>query len=83
MVTKERLHALIEALPEDRLGRVERLLVAVLDDDPLGLSLVLAPLDDEPESEAEQTAVAEALAEVERGEGKPIPAEDVYREFGA
>ena len=83
MVTKERLHALIEALPEDRLGRVEQLLVAVLDDDPLGLSLVLAPLDDEPESEAERTAVAEALAEVERGEGKPIPAEEIYREFGA
>ena len=44
---------------------------------------MLAPLDDEPESEAERTAVAEALAEVERGAGKPIRAAEIYHEFGA
>jgi hypothetical protein len=80
--TKTRLHELIDAMPEDRLGRVEQLLVAVLDDDPLGLSLALAPLDDEPEGEAERAAVAEALDEVERGKGKRISAEEIYREFG-
>jgi hypothetical protein len=73
------LHELIDAIPEERLGRVEQLLVAVLDDDPLGLSLALAPLDDEPEGEAERAAVAEALDEVERGKGKRIPAEEIYR----
>jgi uncharacterized protein (DUF433 family) len=39
-----------------------------------------APLDDEPESEAERAAVAEARAELARGEGRP--AEEVFRRLG-
>ena len=39
-----------------------------------------APLDDEPETEEERVAVAEARAELARGEG--IPAAEIYREFG-
>ena len=39
-----------------------------------------APLDDEPETEEERAAVAEARAELARGEG--IPAAEIYREFG-
>ena len=38
-----------------------------------------APLDDEPETEAERAAVAEARAELARGEG--IPAAEIYRAF--
>jgi hypothetical protein len=38
-----------------------------------------APLDDEPETEEERAAVAEARAELARGEG--IPAAEIYREF--
>ena len=38
-----------------------------------------APLDDEPETEEEQAVVAEAKAELARGEG--IPAVEIYREF--
>jgi hypothetical protein len=83
MTTKARLHELIEALPANRLGRVEHLLTAMLDDDPVGLALALAPLDDEPETDDERAAVAEALAEVEEGRGQRIPAADIYREFGA
>ena len=39
-----------------------------------------ALLDDEPETEEERAAVAEARAEFARGEG--IPAAEIYREFG-
>ena len=38
-----------------------------------------APLDDELETEEERAAVAEAKAELARGEG--IPAAEIYREF--
>jgi hypothetical protein len=39
-----------------------------------------APLDDEPESEAERIAVAQAKAELARGEGRP--AAEVFRRLG-
>ena len=38
-----------------------------------------APLDDGPETEEERAAVAEAKAELARGEG--ISAVEIYREF--
>jgi hypothetical protein len=46
--------------------------------DPVELSLLSAPVDDEPETEDERTAVERALAE-------PCPVtshEEVLREFG-
>jgi hypothetical protein len=46
--------------------------------DPVALSLLNAPYDDEPETEAER-----ALVEVARSEPGPgTPHEDVLREFG-
>lgn len=80
MVTKARLYEMIEALPEARLERASRLLTALLDDDSVGLSLALAPLDDEPLTDEEAAAIEEAKAELRRGEG--IPAAGVCREFG-
>ena len=40
------------------------------------------PLDDEPETDEERQAVAEARADRERGI-KPVPLEDVLAEFDA
>jgi hypothetical protein len=80
MVTKERLHELIDALREDDLERVGQLLTAVLEDDPVGLSLALAPLDDEPETEDERVAVAEAEADL--AAGRIVPATEVFRRLG-
>lgn len=84
MVTKERLHQLASALPQDDLATVARILEAltgVAPDEPF-YTAETAPLDDEPETDEERAAVAEALAEVERGEGRRIPAAAIYREFG-
>ena len=63
MTTKEALHRLIDQLPEDR---AERLLDAV--QDPILLSRLTAPIDDEPETDEERAAVAEARADVARGD---------------
>ena len=84
VVTKERLHDLIDALADDDVPAVARILAAltgVAAVEPF-YTLETAPLDDEPESDEERAAVAEARAEVERGEGRRIPATEIYREFG-
>ncbi len=68
MAVKDRLHALVDQLPETRLDRAQQLLEALLTDDPVGISLALAPIDDEPETEEERALVEEARAELARGE---------------
>jgi hypothetical protein len=68
MAVKDRLHALVDQLPETRLDRAQQLLEALLADDPVGISLALAPIDDEPETEEERALVEEARAELARGE---------------
>lgn len=80
VITKGELHRLVEALPENRLDAAKRLLATLFADDPVGLALALAPTDDEPETDEERALVAEAKAELERGER--IPAAEIYREFG-
>ncbi len=84
MVTKERLHQLVEALPTTEHATAARVLEALagLESDEPFYTAETAPLDDEPETEAERAAVAEALAEVERGEGRRIPAAEIERRFG-
>ncbi len=65
-VTKERLHALVEDLPESAWPTAERLLTEL--SDPVLQSLHAAPRDDESESAEESVAVQEAYEAVERGE---------------
>jgi hypothetical protein len=48
--------------------------------DPVLRSLLLAPPDDEPYTDSEREADAEAMAALERGEG--ISHEEILREFG-
>lgn len=77
MTAKERLHQLIEGLPEGDVPAAERLLICLRDvgTGPLLRALMAAPDDDEPETPEEAKAVALARRELARGEG--IPWEDV------
>lgn len=70
MVTKERLHQLVEVLPEAEIETAARVLEALggLTPGAVPYSAETAPFDDEPESEEEAALVAEALAELARGD---------------
>ncbi len=75
MTTKEILHRLIDELPEER---ARRLLQAV--QDRVLLSRITAPIDDEPETDEERAAVAEARVDVARGD--LISTEPLSRDLG-
>jgi hypothetical protein len=78
MTAKQQLRERIETLTEREAERTLRL----LDDlrDPLTKLLAEAPVDDEPVTPEEQAGVADARAEIERGE--LISADEIRREFG-
>lgn len=73
MTTKEKLHRLVDALPEPVLDEAEHLLQELQQRaaDPLLRVLAAAPDDDEPETEEERAAIAEARAAIARGEVEP------------
>ncbi len=68
VTAKEQLRDRVERLSEDEARRALRALEASLGGDPVRAFFDAAPLDDEPVSAEEDAAVAEARAEVERGE---------------
>ncbi|MSQ24655.1 MAG: hypothetical protein EXR58_08985 [Chloroflexi bacterium] len=83
MTVKERLHQLIEDLPEGQVTEAaERALLQLrgLADDPVLRALMNAPLDDEPETDQERALVAEGLADLERGD--ILSDEELRRELG-
>lgn len=82
MTTKERLHRLIDALPEGQLDDVERMLetLRAYNGDRLARKLATASADDEPETEAERLAVVEARDALARGD--VVRDEDLERELG-
>jgi hypothetical protein len=67
---KSELHELVEALPESEAHAARRFLkfLAAHVGDPVLEALRRAPIDDEPETDAERAAVAEARAQIARGE---------------
>ena len=75
---KEHAHQLIERLPPSQLAAVVGLLEAMLD--PVSRALAQAPVDDEPETEGERLAVAEAKEWFKHHPG--IPFEEVLSDFG-
>ena len=78
---RTKLHDLIESLPSNDLPTALRVLEALnstADSLPLGLRDI--PFDDEPETEEERAAVAEARREIE--EGRVIPHDEVMRKYG-
>ena len=76
MTTKDELHQLVDALDED----AAREALAYLQTLRLPAFLRDAPLDDEPVTEEEPAAVAEAEAAIARGE--VVTGEDLERELG-
>ncbi|MBM3267802.1 MAG: hypothetical protein FJZ01_09155 [Candidatus Sericytochromatia bacterium] len=80
MIDRERLYRLIDALPEAELAVVERFIAFIRWQlDPVRAALDAAPIDDEPETEEERQAVAEAKAELARGEA--IPADVAWKDL--
>jgi hypothetical protein len=79
-ITRERLHELVDALADADLDRAGRLLAALAADDPVGLSLALAPADDEPTTDAEVAALDEAYEDLRAG--RTLTTEELRRELG-
>jgi hypothetical protein len=76
MTTRQALHQLLDELPEELLSMAEERLAA-LRDDPFLRFLMAAPVDDEPLDDEDLAALAEADAEIARGE--TIPWEEAER----
>lgn len=76
MTVREELHKILDHIPETDVATARKFLRSLVD--PVELSLLSAPVDDEPESEAEREAVERARREPSRG----TPHEEVLREFG-
>ncbi len=83
MTTREALYHLIDELPDEALPEAERSLEALQQRRNRGLPRVLAeaPPDDEPETEEDRAAVAEAWADYRAG--RVVSHEEMQREFGA
>jgi len=78
---RTKLHDLIESLPSDDIPTALRVLEALNStSDSIPLALRDIPFDDEPETDEERAAVAEALREIE--EGKGIPHDEAMRRLG-
>lgn len=75
--TRERLHALLDDLPDDRLEEIE---AAIAELAAPFRPLAEAPDDDEPLTDEDLAAIAETRAELARGE--TVRGDAVRREFG-
>ena len=78
--TQQRKHAhiMLDLLPQEKLSAVVGLLEVMLD--PVARAVANAPIDDEPVTEEEAKALAEADEWLKHNQ--PIPHEDVLAEFG-
>jgi|SwirhisoilCB3_FD_contig_31_9478895_length_356_multi_2_in_0_out_0_1 hypothetical protein len=70
--TRERLHELLDSMPDHQLGAAKDALEALIDD---GI-----PIDDEPFTDEDLADIAQTRAELARGE--TIPGDVVRRELG-
>jgi len=80
MTIKERLHQAVDTMTDEEARAALRTL-AEASGDPVAWMLDHAPRDEEPETDQERQAVADARADRERGIN-PVPLEDVLAEFG-
>jgi len=76
---KQHAHELVERLDAAQLPTAVRFLEFMLLD-PVSRAIATAPIDDEPLTEDERLAVAEADEWLKHN--KPIPFEDVLADFG-
>jgi hypothetical protein len=78
MTVKEQLHQAIDALSEDEARDTLRYL-EVRRVDPVLAAFLAAPIDDEPVTEEEERAVAEARDSYRRGEA--VALDEIRHEF--
>ena len=77
---RRELHSLVEKLPPDQVSAALQFL-HYLCADPVLLSLLNAPPDDEPYTDQQRAEDADSAASIARGEG--ISHEEILREFGS
>jgi hypothetical protein len=75
---REQAHALLDMLPAEKLNAVRSLLEVMVD--PVSRALANAPVDDEPITEEEERAIAQAREWLKHNPG--IPFEQVVAELG-
>jgi hypothetical protein len=75
---RRQAHALLDALPAEKLKAVHGLLEVMVE--PLARSLALAEVEEEGLTPDTAAAVDRARASIARGEG--IPHDEILREFG-
>jgi hypothetical protein len=78
--TRQHAHEIIDHIPESQLSTAVGLLEKILD--PVTLALLNAPIDDEPVTEQEKLAIAEADEWFKRNGDKGIPHEEAMRRLG-
>jgi hypothetical protein len=69
--TRQHAHELIDRLPETQISAVVGFLESIFDPDKA--TLQNAPFDDEPETNAERLAIAQARTSLQKNGGKGIP----------
>jgi hypothetical protein len=77
---REHAHELIDRMPETQLSALVGLLETIVD--PVAAAVRNAELDDEPESEEERQAAAEARDWLARRGGRGIPHDEAMRRLG-
>jgi predicted transcriptional regulator len=79
MTTREKLHRLVDELPESELeGTLD--LIASRSEDPVVAAFRDAPEDDEPLTADEERALADADADI--AAGRTVPLEEIERRYG-
>jgi hypothetical protein len=78
--TRQRAHELIDRLPETEISTAVGFLESIVDPDKA--TLQSAPFDNEPETEAESQAVAQARASLQKNGGKGVPHNEAMRRLG-
>ncbi|HBY60142.1 MAG TPA: hypothetical protein DEH78_09990 [Solibacterales bacterium] len=78
--TRQHAHRLIDRMPENQLAGLVQFLETIVD--PVAAALRNAPIDDEPETDAEKAAVAEAKTWLQQNGGKGIPHSEAMRRLG-
>lgn len=78
--TRQHAHEIIDHMPESQLSTAVGLLEKILD--PVTLALLNAPIDDEPVTEEDKIAIAEADEWFKQNGDKGIPHEEAMRWLG-
>jgi len=77
---KQHAHELIDRMPVAQVSAIVQMIEAMLD--PVSRAIANAPVDDEPESEAERQAVAASKAWLEKHPRQGVSLEDLSADLG-